>query len=311
MSELDEKLASLSPEQRALFELRLKRLQQQKRQQEKKEPPRIVRRQITEPCPLSLDQERLWFMHQVNPANAAYNIHMGARYIGALDVSLLEKSLNEVVKRHDVLRTTFISQEGKPRQVIAPTLTIPLPIVDLQHLTPEAQEEQAHAYAIEQTRLAFDLEHGPLIRQLLLKMSPTEHVHIMVQHHIITDWWSSQLVFEEMTTGYDAFVTGASPALPEPFQYADFVRWEQERLQQRDMDASLAYWRQHLAGGTFELDLPIANRRPKVQTDAGQYQTIHFSPDLVTALRELSRRENATLFMTLTAAINLILFRYT
>ncbi|ETX02891.1 MAG: hypothetical protein ETSY1_01945 [Candidatus Entotheonella factor] len=306
MSELEDKLASLSSEQRALFELRLKRLQQQ----QKKEPPRIVRRHLTEPCPLSLDQERLWFMNQVNPDNAAYNIHMASRYIGELDIGILERSLNEVVKRHDVLRTTFVSQNGKPRQVITPELTISLPLVDLQHLTPEEQNARADAYAIEQSRLAFDLENGPLIRQLLLKMSPAEHVHIIVQHHIITDWWSSQSVLEEMTTCYDAFVKGVAPVLPEPFQYTDFVMWEQERLQQRDMDASLAYWRKHLAGGTFELDLPFAKRRPKVQTDAGQYQLIHFSPELVTALRELSKRENVTLFMMFTAVINLILFRY-
>ncbi len=305
---LSQKLAALSPEQRALFELRLKKLEQQK----KPEPPRLLRRPVTGTAPLSMDQERLWFVNQFAPENAAYNIHTGTRVIGPLDVALLEKSVTTVIARHEVLRTTFIVEDGEPRQLIAPSQTVELPVIDLQHLSLAEQAEQVELQAVGEALKPFDLTQGPLLRVWLLKMAPTEHVLFLNQHHIITDWWSSQLLFQEIGTVYDALVAGQPHALPEvSFQYTDFVLWERERLAVQDMEPSLDYWRKHLAGGTFQLDLPVAQRRPAEQTYPGRNQPLNFSPALIQEIRALSQRENATLFMTLTAAFKLLLFRYT
>ncbi|MDH3603845.1 MAG: condensation domain-containing protein, partial [Candidatus Tectomicrobia bacterium] len=308
MNDLSDKLAALSPQQRALFELKLKKL----KPQQKPAAPQIVRRNLTGPCPLSLDQERLWFINRIAPDSAAYNIYFAVRLVGPLDIAVLKTSINEVIKRHEALRSTFGEQDGQPVQYIAPTLTVDLPVIDRPHLTPAEQDEVAKALATEQAQEPFDLTQGPLVRPVLLKLSPTEHVLIITQHHIITDWWSSQQLHTEITTFYDALVMGQSPVLPDvPFQYSDFVMWEREHLESNDMETSLTYWRKHLAGGSFKLDLPIANRRPNLQTYRGRRQPLTFPPALAKGLRALSQRENTTLFMTLTAAFYTLLFRYT
>ncbi len=311
MSELSQKIASLSPEQRALFDLKLKALKEQKKNTVKPEPPKIVRQVVNGPIPLSLDQERLWFINQYAPDNAAYNIHTATRLLGSLDIAVLEKSLHEVMQRHDVLRTSFIAEKGQPKQVIAPTLYLPISVFDLQHLSQDEQDAEAMRYATEEAEQPFDLAQAPMLRVWLLKMSPTEHVLYFNQHHIITDWWSTQLLFQEIATFYEALLSGQRPALPEPSQYADFVLWERERVEKQDMERSLAYWRKHLADGTFKLDLPIANRRPVEQTFVGRRQWVTIPPALVQDLKAFSRREKVTLFMTLTAAFKMLLFRYT
>lgn len=308
MNDLSDKLAALSPKQRALFELRLKKLNEQ----QKPPSPQITRRNLTGSCPLSLDQERLWFINRIAPGNAAYNIYFAIRLTGSLDAAILKASINEAIKRHEALRTTFGEQNGQPVQHIAPTLTVELPIIERLNLSRAEQDEVAQALATEQAQAPFDLTRGPLVRPVLLKLSDTEHVLIVTQHHIITDWWSSQQLHAEIVSIYDALVAGHSPDLPDvPFQYSDFVMWEREHLESKDLEDSLTYWRKHLAGGSFKLDLPIANRRPGLQTFQGRRQPLSFPPALAQGLRALSQRENSTMFMTLTAAFYALLFRYT
>nr|UZC79445.1 KrmQ [uncultured bacterium] len=311
MSELSEKIASLSPEQRAVFDLKLKALKAKKQQAPKAEPPKIIRQTVDGPLPLSLDQERLWFINQFAPENAAYNIHTATRLIGNLDMAVLEKSFNAVIQRHDVLRTSFVAENGQPKQVIAPSLQLSIPIIDLQHLSQAEQDAEAMRHASEEAEAPFDLSQAPLMRVWLLKMSLTEHVLYFNQHHIITDWWSAKLLFQEMATFYEALLSGQLPVLPEPYQYKDFVLWERERVENQDMARSLAYWRKHLAEGTFQLDLPIAHRRPVEQTFGGRRQWVTIPPGLAHDLKAFSRRENVTLFITLTAAFKMLLFRYT
>ena len=317
MSNISQKLTSLSPKKKALLELKIKRLKEQKKKKKKKakakrELPKIVRQPVTGPMPLSLDQERLWFIHQFAPDNAAYNLHAVIRLLGPLDVALFTKSLNEVVKRHDSLRTRFIAENGHPKQVIAPTLTLEIPVMDLQHLPQDEQEAQVKSRAVEEAEQPYDLTKLPLLRVALSKISPSEHVLYLNLPHIISDWWSSQLLFQEITQFYDALLTGQPLAglLPEPYQFTDFVLWERERIEKQDMERSLAYWRTHLAGGSFRLDLSIAKHRPTEQTFIGRRQFVTIPPTLITALRAFSQRENVTLFMTLTAAFNTLLFRY-
>lgn len=277
MNPLADKLATLSPEQRQLLE---HKLQARKAQgATKAQPPAILRRPMSGLRPLSLDQERLWFIARFAPDNAAYNINTGTWLRGDLDVAALEKSINTVIQRHESLRTTIVEDNGEPRQRVADDLSLSLERIDLQGL-PVARrqgeiERQAAAFAARR----FDLENGPLVRYLLMQLGPREHVMVSTLHHIIMDWWSSQIIFDEITACYNAFSRDADPQLTEPpFQFSDFVLWERDFLASGLLEPSLAYWRNKLAGGTFSLDLPIARPRPVAPRYQGRRQWLEVPP---------------------------------
>jgi amino acid adenylation domain-containing protein len=309
VTSLADKLATLSTEQRQLLE---RKLRARKAQGASAEAPAIVRRPMTGLRPLSLDQERLWFLARFAPDNAAYNINTGTWLRGNLDVGALERSINAVIQRHESLRTTIVEEHGAPRQRVAERVILRLERLDLHDL-PVAQrqgeiERQAAAFAARR----FDLENGPLVRYLLMQLGLREHVLVSTMHHITMDWWSSQIIFDEITACYNAFSRGADPLLPEPpFQFSDFVVWERDFLARGLLEPSLAYWRNKLAGGTFSLDLPIARSRPTAPRFQGRRQWLEIASPLIVALRDLARRENTTLFTVLTAAYKTLLFRYT
>lgn len=309
MTTLTEKLASLTPEQRALLERKLKAA---KTPRAGTEYPAIVHRDVAGLRPLSLDQERLWFIDRIAPGNAAYNVNTGSWLRGSLDVDALQKSINAVVKRHESLRTTFVEQNGRPYQRVAETLELTLEKIDLLHLPESEREAEAERQAALFAAQSFDLTRGPLLRYLLMRLDPARHILVSVMHHIITDWWSSQIVFDEITLFYNAFSAGRAPALPDvPFQFTDFVLWERDYIRSPALEKSRAYWREHLSGGTFTLDLPFAGPRPEAPRYIGKRQWLAFSPGLIRGLRQLSSRENTTLFTVLTAAYKTLLFRYT
>ena len=262
--------------------------------------------------PLSFAQHRLWFLNQLDPSSPAYNIPAGIRLTGALDRPALERSLQEIVRRHEVLRTTFPLVEEQPVQAIAPFLIIELPVVDLAELPPDQREAAVQRLAKEQAQQPFDLAKGPLLRLTLLRLTDEEHVLVLTIHHVVFDGWSTGVFLRELTMLYQAFTAGRPSPLPElPIQYADYSRWQRQWLQGEALDAQLAYWKKQLAGEPAALELPADHPRPASQTFHGAVHCSVLPTALSEKLQALSRQEGGTLFMTLLAAFQTLLHRYT
>ncbi len=261
--------------------------------------------------PLSFTQQRLWFFDQLEPSNPVYNISGAVRLKGPLQVKAIEQSINEVVRRHEILRTTFATVDGRPLQVIAPSLSVPLTMLDLQALDKAKQDTEVLRLVTREMQRPFDLAHGALLRVTLLQLAEEEHILLLSVHHIVSDGWSTSVFVRELTALYAAFVSGVSSPLPElPVQYADYALWQQGWLQGEVLEAQLAYWKQQLADLPV-LQLPTDYPRPAVQTFRGANQQVALPKSLTGALKTLSRQEGVTLFMTLLAAYQTLLFRYT
>ncbi|BAS60151.1 amino acid adenylation domain protein (plasmid) [Leptolyngbya boryana NIES-2135] len=267
----------------------------------------------TQALPLSFAQQRLWFLSQLAPDSALYNFSAHVRLAGTLNISALEQSVNEVVRRHEALRTAFAVVEGQPIQIIAPTLTLPVPVVDLRSLSPAEQQTAVQHLVDEEDRKPFDLTCCPLLRVTVLRLNATEHVLLLTMHHIISDGWSMGVLLRELMALYEAFCTGQPSPLPAlPIQYADFAVWQRQWLQGDVLDQQLHYWKQQLLGGNLPpLKLPTKPSQPKSQNYQGKSHTSELSVDLSRQLQSLSRQENVTLFMTLLAALQTLLHRYT
>jgi amino acid adenylation domain-containing protein len=263
--------------------------------------------------PLSFAQQRLWFFDQLEPGNPFYNISAAVRLNGgAIDIATLEQSLNAIVQRHTALRTSFIDKDGKPLQVISSELTFPLSVVDLRDLSKTEQAATVQQLIAQEARQPFDLSKGALLRCKLLQLHQTEQILLLTIHHIAADGWSMGVLLQELTTFYDAFSQGERSLLPElPIQYTDYAVWQRQWLQTEVLHERLAYWKQHLSHPLPVLELPTDYPRPPVQTFKGAKQTFELSKSLTEELKALSRRENVTLFMTLLAAFQLLLYRYT
>jgi amino acid adenylation domain-containing protein len=259
----------------------------------------------------SFAQERLWFMDQLEPESSAYNLRLLLRLKGTLNIAALWRSLQTIVERHEVLRTTFVPVDGRPMQAIAPYLEVALPLVDLSQLIEGSRSHEIRRLIAEGVALPFDLHYGPLVRAQLLRLAPTEHILIVTFHHIVADGWSGEILLQELNTLYNAYVAGQPPTLPElPVQYADYAVWQREWLQGEVLEKQLGYWRQQLADAPPLLELPTDHPRPAVQTFKGNRYILELPPSLVEALRALSAREGVTLFMTLLAAFQTLLMRY-
>ncbi|PYS94472.1 MAG: hypothetical protein DMF50_12430, partial [Acidobacteria bacterium] len=274
--------------------------------------PALARAPRDRDLPLSFAQQRLWFLDQLEPGCAFYNIPAALRLRGALDAEALRRSLNEIVRRHEALRTTFRAAEGEPVQVIAPALELPLPVTDLGHLPAEEGEVEARRRAADEARAPFDLERGPLVRASLLRLAGDEHVLLLTTHHIVSDGWSMNVFLSDLAHLYGAFRDGRpSPLSDPPIQYADFAIWQRERLQGEFLHEQLEDCTRRLARAPTVLDLPSERPRPAVQTYRGARHSFAFPRDLSEALGDLGRREGVTLFMTLLAGFQSLLFRYT
>ncbi|HEY0078548.1 MAG TPA: amino acid adenylation domain-containing protein [Pyrinomonadaceae bacterium] len=310
MKEISERISALTPEQRALFEARLKKKGLHAPPPLETIPRRKDRDSPT--CPPSIDQERLWFIEQLQPGNTAYNIFTASRIQGSLNVPVMERVINELIKRHEVLRTTLRSVEGLPVQVIAPELKISLAPIDLQHLPVEERYDEALRLTTEDFARPFDLERGPLVRVGLLRLAADDHVLHVNMHHAITDRWSFAVFEKELAVLYQAFGTGQPSPLPElPIQFADYAVWQRERMQSETYRKELAYWKQRLAGAPFVLEFPTDHPRPPIQTFQGARVYVNYPKSLLDSLKELSRREGVTMFMVMMAAYKALLFRYT
>jgi amino acid adenylation domain-containing protein len=258
--------------------------------------------------PLSFAQERLWFLAQLDAASAAYNIPNALRLQGPLDVPMLARTLDEIVRRHEVLRTTFAEVDGEPVQVVHPPASCPLPMIDLCALAaPLRQAEVDRRVASEATR-PFDLAAGPLLRTSLLRLGEEEHVALLTMHHIVSDGWSMRLLVDEVTGLYRSFLAGEPSPLPElPVQYADYALWQRRVLEPAALEREKAFWRQRLAGMRSGIDLPTDRPRPPRPTYSGDSVPLDVPGDLAARLAAFSRTEGVTLFMTVLAAFQMLL----
>ena len=258
---------------------------------------------------LSFAQERLWFLHQMEPESFAYHLFTGIRLHGPLNVARLEQILREIVRRHEILRTTFETVDGRPRQRIR-SADYSLSVVDLSTLHDHERAAAVERLTTETARKPFDLANGPLLRSKLLQLGAEEHVLLLTMHHIISDGWSSTVLVREVAALYEAFGAGLPSPLPElAVQYADYAMWQRDWLRGEVLEDHLAYWRRQLAGAP-PLELPTDRPRPAVQTFNGAAASFALSKDLSADLAALSRRAGTTLYMTLLAAFALLLSRY-
>ncbi len=272
-------------------------------------PPLVVQPRQGD-LPLSFGQERLWLVDQLAPGSPVYNEAFTVRIAAPLDRRLLERSLDEVVRRHEALRTTFAAREGLPRQVIGPAEPVRLPVVDLRFVPATERLPRARRLAAELARRPFDLAAGPLLSTSLLRLDDSDHLLVLVLHHIVCDAWSVGILLREVTALYAAFRDGAPSPLPEPaVQYADFALWQRAWLRGEVLEAQLSWWRKRLGGDRPPLRLPT-RPRPAVPSLRAADETVHLPADLLHGLRELGRQGGATLFMTLLAALQTLLHRY-
>ena len=261
--------------------------------------------------PVSFAQERLWYLQQLEPASVAYSIPMAFRLNGLLNVAVLEQSLRSLVRRHQILCTTFSVQDHEPVQVVHPVSPLSLSITDLRPLQEPEQEETVRCLLLEEARRPFELDRGPLIRFGLIQTADEEHVFHLNMHNIVSDEGSARILFQELSSMYWAYSNNANPSLAKlPIQYADYAAWQRDWLQGENLETQLSYWRKQLADVTT-VNLPIDRPRPAVQTDCGGKQSISISPAICDQLKSLSRQEGVTVFMTLLAAFQIYLHRYT
>ena len=274
------------------------------------DPPEVAPAEAA-PFPLSFEQRRFWFLEQLERGNPAYHLHVAARLEGHLDVEVLRRCLDELVRRHEALRTRFEAVDGDPVQVVAPPTGAPFALHDVGDLPSDEREGALQRIAAREIRRPFDLERPPLLRGAVVRLDEDEHVLVVVVHHIAAEAWAVGLLVRELMTLYGAFSSGRPSPLPEPtVRYADYVRRQAEGLDDERVRAQLEYWERRLDGLRAELPLPTDRPRPATPGYVGRRRHFGLGPERSEALRDRSRREGTTLFMTLTAAFAALLNRY-
>ncbi len=274
-------------------------------------PPPMLAVERTGDLPLSFAQQRLWFHDQIEGPNSTYNLYLPLRLSGPLNAAALESALNEIVQRHEALRTTFPMSNGSPRQQIESALKIPLRLFDLQLFPADEQDQELKRLLTQEVEHFFDLAVGPLFRPALYRLGEKEHILLLNMHHIISDGWSLGILWNELAHLYQAFVNDVPASLP-PLerQYVDFSVWQRAWLQEGVLAAQLAYWKDQLANAPTLLDLPTDYPRPPVQSFHGGVFSFEVDSDLFAAMKELSRRQGVSLFMLLYAVFAVLLSRY-
>ncbi|MCA1612825.1 MAG: amino acid adenylation domain-containing protein [Acidobacteria bacterium] len=281
------------------------------RRREAGSAPPIARAARGGPLPLSFAQQRLWFMDQMEPGSAAYNVPAALRLEGRLDADALRRALGEVVRRHESLRTSFAVVDGESVQIIAEAREVEVPVLDLRPLSARARDEESRRQMIAEAEAGFDLQSGPLLRARLLRLDDAEHLLLFTMHHIVSDGWSQGVLVREVGALYAAYAEGQPSPLPElELQYADYAAWQREWLRGEVLAAQLSYWRGQLGGELPVLTLPT-DRRRGVNSGRGRRQGFSLNSEVTRGLRELGEREGATLYMTLLAAFQTLLHRYT
>lgn len=307
MKEITQQIINLPVEKRKLLLEKLKKSRHGG--DEKKIKPREDQTNIV---PLSYTQERLWFLEQLDPGNTAYNFLFAERFEGSLNPQALEKTLNEIIKRHEILRTSFKMIDGQPVQFIEKTIDLKLPVIDLSNFSESEKDKEVERYIDELGQTVFDLSQAPLLKVCLLRRKEDLHLLLVCIHHIITDGWSMEIFAKELTTIYEAFVAGNPYVLPQlPVQYADYTVWQREWLKEEAQNKLLSYWKKQLNNAPTHLELPTDRPRPSNQTFHGDVYSIFLSENLSYQLKKISKEEGVTLFMTMLAAFKILLARYT
>ena len=307
MSKIAERIAKLSPDRQELLSRLLKR-----GQIDLSHAVIMPRVRHSNHAPLSFAQQRLWLFLQLDPGNVSYNVPEALLLEGPLRVAALAQCLSEILRRHEALRTTFQIVSGEPMQVIAPPQPIALEVIDLRQLPRRERKETAALLANEEAWRPFDLARGPLLRVKLLKLEDAEHILLPTLHHIVSDGWSVSVLWEELTTLYKAFSRGQNSPLPElDIQYADFAMWQRDWLSGEVLEEQLSYWREKLSGALPVLELPADRLRPAIQSYRGAGEPLALPETLSRKLWSFSDDEGVTIFMTLLAAFQVLLHRYT
>ena len=308
--DVEARIAGLSREKRALLQQRVSAAQNAPKACEIDERHRIEPLPESAELPLSFAQQRLWYLDRLLPGKSLYNVPATWCMRGPLNVTALQRSLDLLLVRHQVLRTRFVDNGGEPVQVISSAATVPLPLVDLTACAASERTVRAREVAGEHARRPFDLENGPMLRAQLLRLAHDEHWLLLNVHHIAFDGWSASVFERELSLAYDAFVAGGEPDLPAlPIRYADFAAWQRRWLTGAVLQRQLGYWKQRLAD-MAPLELPTDRLRSAQPTYAGEQFGCDIPEALVTAIKALGAREGATLFMTLLAILQVLLGRY-
>ncbi|MEQ1778778.1 MAG: amino acid adenylation domain-containing protein, partial [Nitrosomonas sp.] len=304
--DISNRIARLSDDKRALLEARLQEIGS-------KRDIRIQKRHgDQETAPLSFAQERLWFLSQLEPESAFYNEAGAIELIGKLNNYALEQSLREIVRRHEILRTTFVAYEGHPRQRIAPESEIEIRYEDFQHLPAHQQAHAIKQYMSEEVKRPFNLNIGPLIRFALIRLTGEQHILLVGLHHIIADEWSIRILLNELGAAYGAFCIGQPSPLSElPIQYADYACWQREWLKGPIFNRQIAYWTEQLKHSPALLELPTDFPRSSVSRHVGTRYYFEISQETTICLHQLAKNHSATLFMVLAASFAILLNRYT
>ncbi len=277
----------------------------------KADDPPIRKQTHDQPHPLSFAQERLWFLDRLESLSSAYNVPAAVRIGGNLDNAVLTACLMEIVRRHEVLRTTFRDLNGRPEQHVGPSVGWRLPVIDLSALSAVARHSTSELLAATEAERPFDLSAGPLLRTLLIRHQPDDHLLVVNLHHIVADGWSLGIMVKELAALYAAFLAGRPSPLAElPIQYGDFTCWQRAWLEAGELERQLTAWRQQLVGAPTVLELPTDRPRPSVQSYRGARQSVALSPELSDQLLEQSRAQDVTLFMTLLASFAVVLSRH-
>ncbi|QDL10988.1 hypothetical protein DP113_26435 [Brasilonema octagenarum UFV-E1] len=271
----------------------------------------ISQRDNQEPAPLSFAQQRLWFLEQLEPGKSAYHITKALQLQGDLNVAVLQQTLDAIVAHHEALRTNFIASDGNPVQVICQPRSVELVVIDLKDCPETERTTVVERLVQDEAQRPFNLTSDLMLRGSLLQLSPQENILLLVMHHIASDGWSMSILFEQLTTLYEAFLNAKPNPLPQlPIQYADFAVWQRQWLSGEVLEKQLNYWKQQLASATPVLELPTDKPRPPIQTYRGAKQSFVLPQSLGVQLHALSRQEGVTLFMTLLAAFQIQLYRY-
>jgi len=305
MADLETLMGNLSPEKRALLERRL----MEKRAGAAKNHA-IARRSSDGPCPLSFAQELMWLLdHLID--TSAYHVPRALRIKGQLNVEALEYALNQIVARHEILRTNYHAVDGKPVQVVTPSATLHIQCVDLSEMGPQERESEANRILVEEGRRRFDFEKDLMLRAFLLRLDEQEHILLLLSHHIASDGQSKAVLFRELKTFYLAYCAGKNAQLPQlPIQYSDYAVWQREWLQGEVLAKHLDYWKTQLAGAPMLLELPTDRPRPAAQSFEGARQFLRCPDGMLENFKLLCRQEGATLFMTMLAAFGTLLYRW-
>jgi amino acid adenylation domain-containing protein len=260
---------------------------------------------------LSFAQERLWFLNQLEGDNATYNIPSAWQLNGALSITALEAAVNEIIRRHEILRTTFKTETGVPTQVIAESLEIKIPLIDLSQIPDTEKFPEIQRWISAEAQHPFNLATDPLVQVKLLRLDALEHILLLTMHHIVSDGWSMGIFWQELSALYKVFSCGKTSPLTElPIQYADYALWQRDWLKGNVLESQLTYWKEQLKDAPPLLELPYENPRPSVQTFRGGNESFQLDLELTEKLQNLSQKSGATLFMTLLAAWSSLLYRY-